>query len=86
VVAGPDRVRGDSGQRTPHAPTTGLLAANLDHRFESFMDPTVRELPKDEKIVLPDIRFLTQDELHALRANAEELKKKFEQDSWTKTR
>jgi hypothetical protein len=25
----------------------------------SFMDPTVRELPKDEKIVLREIRFLT---------------------------
>jgi len=43
------------------------------------MDPTVRELPKSEEIVLPDIRFLTQDELDALRANAEALKKKFEQ-------
>jgi hypothetical protein len=50
------------------------------------MDPTVRELPKAEEIVLPDIRFLTQEELDALRANAEALKKKFEQDSWTKTR
>jgi hypothetical protein len=39
----------------------------------------VRELPKSEEIVLPDIRFLTQDELDALRANAEELKKKFDQ-------
>jgi len=28
---------------------------------------------------LPDIRFLTQDELDALRANAEALKKKFDQ-------
>ena len=43
------------------------------------MDPTVRELPKSEEIVLPDIRLLTQDELDALRANAEALKKKFEQ-------
>jgi hypothetical protein len=32
-----------------------------------------------EEIVLSDIRFLTQDELDALRANAEALKKKFEQ-------
>jgi len=39
------------------------------------MDPTVRESPKAEEITLPDIRFLTQDELHALRANAEALKK-----------
>ena len=46
---------------------------------ESFMDPTVRELPKSEEIVLPDIRFLTQEELDALRANAEALKKKFDQ-------
>ena len=37
------------------------------------------ELPKDEEIVLPDIRFLTQEELDSLRANAEALKKKFEQ-------
>ena len=43
------------------------------------MDPTVRELPKSEEIVLADIRFLTQDELDALRANAEALKKKFDQ-------
>jgi hypothetical protein len=41
------------------------------------MDPTVRELPKaEEEIALPDIRFLTQDELDSLRANAEALKKK----------
>jgi hypothetical protein len=60
-------------------PRTSLLAGNLNRSFESFMDPTVRELPKDEEIVLPDIRFLTQDELDALRANAEELKKKFDQ-------
>ena len=40
------------------------------------MDPNVRELPKSEEIVLPDIRFLTQGELDALRANAEALKKK----------
>ena len=39
------------------------------------MDPTARELPKDEEILLPDIRFLTQEELDALRANAEALKK-----------
>jgi hypothetical protein len=37
------------------------------------------ELPKVEEVALPDIRFLTQEELDALRANAEELKKKFEQ-------
>jgi hypothetical protein len=43
------------------------------------MDPTVRELPKSEEVALPDIRFLTQDELDSLRANAEALKKKFEQ-------
>ena len=43
------------------------------------MDPTVRELPKEEEIALPDIRFLTQEELDSLRANAEALKKKFEQ-------
>jgi hypothetical protein len=44
------------------------------------MDPTVRELPKaEEEIALPDIRFLTQDELDSLRANAEALKKKFDQ-------
>ena len=43
------------------------------------MGPTVRGLPKSEEIVLPDIRFLTQDELDALRANAEALRKKFEQ-------
>jgi hypothetical protein len=55
-----------------------LKQAGLDRSFESFMDPTVRELPKSEEIVLPDIRFLTQDELESLRANAEELKKKFE--------
>ena len=46
------------------------------------MDPTVRELPKAEgEIALPDIRFLTQDELDSLRANAEALKKKFDQTS-----
>jgi hypothetical protein len=59
--------------------TTGLLQADLERIFENFMDPTVRELPKSEEIVLPDIRFLTQDELDALRANAEALKKKFDQ-------
>jgi hypothetical protein len=48
-----------------------LLQADLERIFENFMDPTVRELP--------DIRFLTQDELDALRANAEALKKKFDQ-------
>jgi hypothetical protein len=42
------------------------------------MDPTVHELPKTEEIALPDIRFLTQDELNSLRANAEALKKKSE--------
>jgi hypothetical protein len=56
-----------------------LKQAGLDRSFESFMDPTVRELPKSEEIVLPNIRFLTQDELDALRANAEALRKKFEQ-------
>ena len=46
------------------------------------MDPTVRELPKaKEEIALPDIRFLTQDELDSLKANAEALKKKFDQTS-----
>ena len=45
------------------------------------MDPSVRELPKAEEIALPEIRFLTQAELDSLRANAEELKKKFEQAS-----
>ena len=59
--------------------TTSLLQADLERIFENFMDPTVRELPKSEEIVLPDIRFLTQDELDALRANAEALKKKFDQ-------
>ena len=39
----------------------------------------MRELPKTDEIALPDIRFLTQAELDSLRANAEELKKKFEQ-------
>jgi hypothetical protein len=43
------------------------------------MDPTVRESPKTDEIALPEIRFLTQAELDALRANAEALKKKFEQ-------
>ena len=37
------------------------------------------ELPKPEEIAVPDIRFLTQDELDSLKANAEALKKKFEQ-------
>jgi hypothetical protein len=50
------------------------------------MDPTVRESAKAEEVILPEIRFLTEAELDSLRANAEELKKKFEQDSWTKTR
>jgi hypothetical protein len=52
-----------------------LLQADLERIFECFMDPTVRELSKSEEIVLPDIRFLTQEELDALRANAEALKK-----------
>jgi uncharacterized protein DUF2442 len=38
---------------------------------------------KAEEIILPEIRFLTPAELDSLRANAEELKKKFEQESWT---
>ena len=56
------------------APATTELVAS---RFgtQRFMDPTVRELPKEEEIVLPDIRFLTLGELDALRANAEALKK-----------
>jgi hypothetical protein len=43
------------------------------------MDSTVSEPSKAEEIVPPEIRFLTQDELDSLRANAEALKKKFEQ-------
>ena len=39
------------------------------------MAPTVRELSKAEEVALPDIGFLTQEELDALRANAEALKK-----------
>jgi hypothetical protein len=50
------------------------------------MDSTVSESSKAEEIILPEIRFLTQEELDSLRANAEELKKKFEQQSRTKTR
>ena len=50
------------------------------------MDSTVSESSKAEEVVLPEIRFLTPAELDSLRANAEELKKKFEQDSWMKTR
>jgi hypothetical protein len=50
------------------------------------MDSTVSESSKAEEVILPEIRFLTPAELDSLRANAEELKKKFEQDSWTKTR
>jgi hypothetical protein len=38
---------------------------------------------KAEEIILPEIRFLTPAEFDSLRANAEQLKKKFEQDSWT---
>ena len=50
-------------------------------RSFSLMDSTVSESSKAEaeEIILPEIRFLTQDELDSLRANAEELKKKFEQ-------
>jgi hypothetical protein len=44
-----------------------------------LMDSTVSESSKAEEIIVPEIRFLTQDELDALRANAEALKKKFEQ-------
>jgi hypothetical protein len=47
---------------------------------------TSTESSKAEEIILPEIRFLSPEELESLRANAEELKKKFEQDSWTKTR
>jgi hypothetical protein len=45
------------------------------------MDSTVSESSKAEaeEIILPDIRFLTQGELDSLRANAEAIKKKFEQ-------
>jgi hypothetical protein len=45
------------------------------------MDSTVSGSSKAEaeEITLADIRFLTQDELDALRANAEALKKKFDQ-------
>jgi hypothetical protein len=62
-----------------------LPQADLARSFV-FMDSTVSESSKGEEIILPEIRFLTQAELESLRANAEELKKKFEQDSWTKTR
>jgi Haem-degrading len=48
--------------------------------------PCVSESSKAEEVILPEIRFLTPAELDSLRANAEELKKKFEHDSWTKTR
>jgi len=44
------------------------------------MDSTVSESSKAEEVILPEIRFLTPAELDSLRANAEELKKKFEQD------
>jgi hypothetical protein len=40
------------------------------------MDSTASESSKAEEIILPEIRFLTQEELDSLRANAEELKKK----------
>jgi hypothetical protein len=50
------------------------------------MDSPVNESSKAKEIILPEIRFLTPEEIDSLRANAEELKKKFEQDSWTKTR
>ena len=43
------------------------------------MDSTVSESSKGEEIILPKIRFLTQAELESLRANAEALKKKFDQ-------
>jgi hypothetical protein len=43
------------------------------------MDSPLSESSKAKEIILPDIRFLTQDELDALRANAEALKKKFDQ-------
>jgi hypothetical protein len=59
--------------------TSELVATDFGTYFLSFTDPTVRELPKSEEIVLPDIWFLTKDELDSLRANAEALKKKFEQ-------
>jgi hypothetical protein len=49
------------------------------------MDSSVSESSRAEEIILPQIRFLTPEELDALRANAEALKKKFERDSWTKT-
>ena len=57
--------------------TRVLLQADLERSSESS---------KAEEVILPEIRFLTPAELDSLRANAEELKKKFEQDSWTKTR
>jgi hypothetical protein len=62
-----------------------LLQADLARSFV-FMDSTVSESSKAEEVILPEIRFLTPAELDSLRANAKELKKKFEQDSWTKTR
>jgi hypothetical protein len=37
------------------------------------------ESSKAEEIILPEIRFLTPEELDSLRAKAEELKKKFDQ-------
>jgi hypothetical protein len=45
-------------------------------RSFSLMDSTASESSKAEEIILPEIRFLTQEELDSLRANAEELKKK----------
>ena len=64
----------------------GLASRGVWDAILIVVDPTVRESAKAEEVILPGIRFLTQDELDSLRANAEELKKKFEQDSWTKTR
>jgi hypothetical protein len=57
---------------------TALLQANWMRSF-SLMDSTVSESSKAEEIILPEIRFSTQEELDSLRANAEALKKKFEQ-------
>jgi hypothetical protein len=42
---------------------------------------TLLQASKAEEVILPEIRFLTPAELDSLRANAEALKKKFEQDS-----
>jgi hypothetical protein len=38
-----------------------------------------------EEVTLPEIRFLTPAELDSLKAKAEELKKKFDENAWAKT-